>query len=182
MNERKTGALSQEEKYLAIGMYLHGIAIGDIKRRLNRDRSSQVVDKYIAKFVNIDKPMSEEEGDGRSYTDLVKPIPTDIQYDKAAVLSKLDQAGIRGEDATHLIAKALSKFKNRKTVEAKELYNEAMRNIGARELMLRQTNNGEKGVVTMTEAASNMGQNLHQQARQHQPDYVFHVKSPNREM
>lgn len=177
--EKRTGKLSQEEKYLVVGMFLHGVEIGEIKRRLNRDRTSSQVDNYIAKFVDLKAP--EEPLEGREFTGLTKTIPTQIKYDKPAVLSKMALAGIHGEDANRLLEKALANFQERgqKFVETKDLYNEVMRGIGARELMVREGNGGEKGVVVMTEAAANMGQNIRDHVKQHQPDYVYHVRSPN---
>lgn len=191
------GPLKLTEKYTVIGMHFLGASLEEIKEAVGRSEKSSSVEIYLESFLKT----FEEEQKTKFFRELVdnsreEPAPKrketqayaetkkalkeyNVNYDHQAVLSKMSQAGIHGEDALRLIEKALQKFKGR-SAEVSEIYNEAMRNVGARELMIRQGVSGEKGVAIMTEGASTKGENLIAKVRAHQPDYVYHVQSPNR--
>lgn len=98
----------------------------------------------------------------------VKPEKPQYNYDRNALLAKLSKAGIHGQDAERLIAKALPNVSSKP--EVNELYNEVIRNIGPLELMVRTTEGGNKTVAIMTAAASEKGQ---ERAKKKQEDYVF---------
>jgi len=191
------GPLKLTEKYTVIGMHFLGASTEEIKEAVGRSDSSRSVELFLESFLKtfeeeqktkffkelVDNSREEpapKRKETQAYTETKKALKDyNVTYDHHAVLSKMSQAGIHGEDALRLIEKALQKFKGR-SAEVSEIYNEAMRNVGARELMIRQGVSGEKGVAVMTEGASTKGESLQARARAHQPDYVFHVQSPNR--
>jgi len=185
--------LTDTDKYAIVGMHFHGFSIPEIKESLGKTKRSSTVEAYLEEFLaqyeefnkkpapapqEKKKPVSARKSD-QSFVEAKKPLKEyNVSYDHQAVLSKMSQAGIHGEDALRLIEKALQKFENR-SAEVSEIYGEAMRHVGARELMIRQGVSGEKGVAIMTEGASTKGENLIAKVRSHQPDYVYHVQSPN---
>ncbi len=180
----KKGSLTQFEKFAIIGMFYEGVDPEEMKVLLNRAESSQVIEKYLVTYKEkIEKQAAEKAtSDRRNKVDKAaktkkEPLDQDynVSYDHQAVLRKMSMAGIHGEDALRLIQKALPKFENRKA-EVNEIYNEAMSKVGARELMIRDSNTGSRGVAVMTEAASGKGEHIRNKVRNHTPDYVF---SPN---
>ncbi|MBP9778298.1 MAG: hypothetical protein KBD25_03860 [Rickettsiaceae bacterium] len=100
---------------------------------------------------------------------LSKKKKVDEPFDKKAVLAKLAKAGIHGEVAERLISRALPNVSSRP--EVNELYNEAIRMLGPRELMVTETEGGNKGVAVMTSAASAKGEKL--VGKKRQETYVF---------
>lgn len=191
------GPLKLTEKYTVIGMHFLGASLEEIKEAVGRSEKSSSVELFLESFLKtfeeeqktrffrelVDSSREEpapKRKETQAYTETKKALKEyNVNYDHQAVLSKMSQAGIHGEDALRLIEKALQKFKGR-SAEVSEIYNEAMRNVGVRELMIRQGVSGEKGVAVMTEGASTRGESVIEKVRAHQPDYVFHVQSPNR--
>lgn len=181
--------LTDTEKYIIVGMHFHNISIKEIKKALGKSPGAIVVDRYLANFLESLQVVEEEVPEvkatrkvDRSYSETKKPLKEyGVTYDHQAVLAKMSQAGIHGEDALRLIEKALSKFTNQ-SVEASQVYSEAMKNIGARELMVRSGTHGAKGVAIMTEGAASKGnrEGILAKTRSHQQDGVFNVSSPKR--
>ena len=95
----------------------------------------------------------------REKTLAVKPEEEPIkEFDKPALLSRLAKAGIHGEVAERLIKRALPNVSSKPAVD--EIYNEVIKNIGPRELMITETEAGNKGVAVMTGSASAKGEKI----------------------
>lgn len=126
-----TSSLTALEKLAIDGMVVKGQSIKEIKQVLKRSAKSQVVENYLKES---------------------QPQSTQI-YDHKAVLSKLASVGIHGEKALRLINIALKNCGTKP--EVNEIYNEAIKNIGPRELMITESAGGvSRGITMMTEAAS----------------------------
>ncbi len=133
----KTGKLTEVEKLAIDNMVEKGFDLDKIKTTLDRSLSSKVVEKYIGSQTTPQKQVS---------------------YDHRAVIKKMDESGIRGEDALNLIKRALKNFEGKDSIETGALYNEAVKLIGPRELMIRESQNGvSKGVTIMTGEAAKIG-------------------------
>lgn len=140
--------LSEIEIYAIEGMLSKGMTKAEIHKSFSEDQLLEV-DKQIKK--------------------LSKKKKVDEPFDKKAVLAKLAKAGIHGEVAERLISRALPNVSSRP--EVNELYNEAIRMLGPRELMVTETEGGNKGVAVMTSAASAKGEKL--VGKKRQETYVF---------
>lgn len=140
--------LSEIEIYAIEGMLSKGMTKAEIHKSFSEDQLLEV-DKQIKK--------------------LSKKKKVDEPFDKRAVLAKLAKAGIHGEVAERLISRALPNVSSRP--EVNELYNEAIRMLGPRELMVTETEGGNKGVAVMTSAASAKGEKL--VGKKRQETYVF---------
>lgn len=140
-------ALSNAEKHAIENMVNKGFTKEDILKELPEQKKN-VAEKYIKK-VQADMP--------------VKP-----SYDRVGLLAKLAKAGIHGKDAERLIEKALPNVSSKPALN--EIYNEVIKNIGPRELMIRDSEGG-RSVAIMTEAASAKGE---KSGTTRQPEsYVF---------
>ncbi len=107
----------------------------------------------------------------RDKTVAIKPEEPPVkEFDKPALLNRLAKAGIHGEVAERLIKKALPNVSSKPPVD--EIYNEVIRNIGPRELMVTTTEGGNKGVAVMTSAASAKGEKIGEKNPQ-EKKYVF---------
>lgn len=142
--------LSEIEIYAIEGMLSKGMTKAEIHKSFSEDQLLEV-DKQIKKLSKTTKKKVDE------------------LYDKKAVLAKLAKAGIHGEVAERLISRALPNVSSRP--EVNELYNEAIRMLGPRELMVTETEGGNKGVAVMTSAASAKGEKL--VGKKRQETYVF---------
>ena len=140
--------LNEIEIYAIEGMLSKGMTKAEIHKSFSEDQLLEV-DKQIKK--------------------LSKKKKVDEPFDKKAVLAKLAKAGIHGEVAERLISRALPNVSSRP--EVNELYNEAIRMLGPRELMVTETEGGNKGVAAMTSAASAKGEKL--VGKKRQETYVF---------
>ncbi len=140
--------LNEIEIYAIEGMLSKGMTKAEIHKSFSEDQLLEV-DKQIKK--------------------LSKKKKVDEPFDKKAVLAKLAKAGIHGEVAERLISRALPNVSSRP--EVNELYNEAIRMLGPRELMVTETEGGNKGVAVMTSAASAKGEKL--VGKKRQETYVF---------
>lgn len=140
--------LNEIEIYAIEGMLSKGMTKAEIHKSFSEDQLLEV-DKQIKK--------------------LSKKKKVDEPFDKRAVLAKLAKAGIHGEVAERLIDRALPNVSSRP--EVNELYNEAIRMLGPRELMVTETEGGNKGVVAMTSAASAKGEKS--VGKKRQETYVF---------
>lgn len=140
--------LNEIEIYAIEGMLSKGMTKAEIHKSFSEDQLMEV-DKQIKK--------------------LSKKKKVDEPFDKKAVLAKLAKAGIHGEVAERLISRALPNVSSRP--EVNELYNEAIRMLGPRELMVTETEGGNKGVAAMTSAASAKGEKL--VGKKRQETYVF---------
>lgn len=145
--------LSEIEAHAIAGMVLQGMTKSEIHKVFPQDKWKDV-DAQIKK-----SPKAKKDE---------KP-----SYDRRAVLSKLDKAGIRGQDADRLIERALLNVSSRP--EVMELYNEVISLIGPRELMVRETANGNNNVAIMTGNASSKGEK--QVGEKRQESYVFKPNS-----
>jgi hypothetical protein len=180
------GPLSNLEKYAIDGMLQEGLDIDTIKNTMGRGTTSRVVENYIgekAKNATIQFEKDNADSSFREKNLFKDPQPVvpevNVDYDHEAVLRKMAAAGIHGEDALRLISKALPKFNNRKA-ETSEVYGEALRHVGPRELMIRSSHGGDEGIAIMTESAAYRGERIHERVTaKGLPDYAFKV-DPNR--
>lgn len=151
--------LTKIEQYAVDGMLAEDKNVQDIYEYFPKEKKAAV-----RRHINM--RVKEKEPDAPPVP-RAKPLP----YDKKAVLAKLSKAGIHGKDAERLIEKALPNVSSKP--EVNELYNEAIRNIGPLELMIRKSEGGTN-VSIMTPAASIKGEKL---GKKKPEDYVFRPDS-----
>ena len=169
------------EKYYIVGMRVLNVELDKMKELLKRSPESRVIENYLEQVTSqLEQDVPAKASRDREYTQLRKDLSSfNVTYDHQGVLSKMSKAGIHGEEALELIEKALDKFRGR-TAEVSEIYNEAMKNVGPKQVIIRDGHGGTKGVAIMPEAASSRGEELKKGMARNQPDYVFHVKPTNR--
>lgn len=172
------GPLTDVEKYAIDGMMADNVPLEEIKKALGRTPTSKVVEKYILSNTLEQGNPEFESIRAKDFFKSAQPEPLgyNVEYDHEAVLRKMAIAGIHGEDALRLIERALPKFKDRKA-EVNEIYGEALRHVGPRELMVRASQGGDTGIAVMTEAAASRGERIAERVRPNQTEYVFNVKA-----
>lgn len=145
------GRLTEVEKLAIRQLVSDGKNATQINQILGRPENSKLVQKFIDKEIVIKKE--------------IKPIP-ELQADKKKkLMEKFVDVGIHGDDATKLIEKALRSEEVTVDSEVNEIYNNAIKRVGALELMIRNSQGARNNVAIMTEAASARGDNYPQRGQ-----------------
>jgi len=159
------GKLSSTEEFAIKGMFRDGLSESEIVVQLNRSPRSKIVEDYL-------------KGMEPNYqVALPDSIPTKEEFDEdlyASTLKELMNRGIAKKHAIDLIQNSLDQIQDE--ADPKEASKLATNRVLAKDLMINEAAQGQKGVAVMTQAATERADEAKKSYRDKQHPAVFRPK------